>query len=68
MKVPKRTQDIRVEVTRTVFREFASRFWVRKGTIMDGHLDENGNFCHNNLTIYPTHFKILGRFYLRKEK
>jgi len=66
MKLPKRYRDVRIEVTHRVFGELAYRFWIKKGTVMDGCIDKKGNFRHKGITIYPTHFKILGKYYFRK--
>ena len=76
MKLPNRNRDVRIEVTHRVFGEWASRFWINKGTILDGSLDEGGNFVttvsrdfsEKAITIFPTHFKILGKFYFRKAR
>lgn len=76
-KLPKRLKDIRIELTKSMFTEL-NDFWngPKKGTILEGRLDKKGNFRCNwvhpvagrkeQLTIYPTHFKVLGRFYFRK--
>lgn len=70
MKLPKRYQDVRVQITKRVFGELASRYWINKNTVLDGWIDIEGNFRQgqDDLTIFPTHFKILGRFYFRKAK
>ena len=74
MKLPKRDRDVRVEITHRVFGEYRSEYWINKGTILDGTLDDKGNFQvkspskHEYVTVYPTHFKILGKFYFRKSK
>lgn len=72
MKVPERDRDVRVLITKRVFGEYNSSYWVNKGTVLDGEIDENGNFQTTStgdlITIYPTHFKILGKFYFRKSK
>jgi hypothetical protein len=67
-KLPKRMHDVRVVITKTVFTEWARRFWLRKGTVMEGWLDKHGNFQSRKFTIYPTHFKVLGKFYFRKAR
>lgn len=67
-KLPKRWQDVRVIITKTVFTEFAPRFWLRKNTVLDGHFDECGNFISNGMTIYPSHFRVLGKFYFRRAR
>jgi hypothetical protein len=76
---PKRMTDVRVQVLSTLFPEY-NIYWrgPLKGEILDGHLDEEGNFhCHyvnkhsdkeSEVTIYPSHFKILGKFYFRKAR
>jgi hypothetical protein len=68
---------VRVEVTKGLDMELNS-YWrgPKKGTVLDGRLDREGNFhCtwihpraqrKERLTIYPSHFKVLGRFYFRK--
>lgn len=66
MSTPKRYRDTRIEVTRTVFAEYASRYHIKRGKVMDGWIDKKGNFRQGELTIYPTHFKVLGKFYFRK--
>lgn len=74
MKIPERDRDIRIQITKKVFGEYASRYWINKGSIMDGYLDEDDNFVvrtprkHEYTIIYPSHFKILGKFYFRKSK
>lgn len=70
MKLPKRRADVRVIITKTVFAEFASRFWLRKNAVLDGWLDKEGNFRQkkSGLTVYPDYFKVLGKFYFRKAK
>lgn len=80
MKLPKRDRDVRIQITKRVFGEYASRYWINKGTVMDGCLDKDGNFVttapashvdyfsEEEVTIYPSHFKILGKFYFRKSK
>lgn len=65
-KLPKRYGDVRVLITKTVFVEYASRFHLRKNTVLDGRLDDEGNFRKGRLTVYPTHFQVLGKFYFRK--
>jgi hypothetical protein len=76
-KLPKRKHDVRVEVTKTLFPEL-NEFWSgpKKGTILDGRLDKEGNFrtvwfhpvTHKKfwLEIYPSHFKLLGKFFFRR--
>lgn len=79
METPKRRRDVRIMVTKTMFQEF-NQFWSGpdKGTILDGRLDESGNFATRwvhpitkkkfDLTIYPSHYKLLGNFYFRKAR
>lgn len=75
---PKRYQDVRVQITRTVFAEWP-RYQLKKGRVLDGWIDKEGNFRwldkrdarwanegDVNVVIYPTHFKVLGKFYFRK--
>lgn len=78
-KVPNRLHDVRVTITHSMWSNY-NRFWrgPRKGTILDGRLDEEGNFHAKwkspangrafNLTVYPSHFRVLGKFYFRKIK
>lgn len=74
MKLPKRDRDVRVEITHRVFGEYSSLYWINKGTIFDGYLDKAGNFIvvspskHQYTVVYPTHFKVIGKFYFRKSK
>lgn len=67
-KLPKRWHDVRAIITKTVFTEFAPRFWLRKNTVLDGHLDKDKNFISNGMVIYPTHYRVLGKFYFRKAR
>ena len=62
MKMIKRYRDVRIEITQDVFAEFAERFHIKVGEVMDGWLDKEGNFHRKTLTVYSTHFKILGQF------
>lgn len=64
---------MRILVTKIVGPEFNQRFRIaNKGEILDGSIDSDGNFSYKNgerdITIYPSHFKILGKFYYRKDK
>lgn len=67
--LPKRYRDTRVLVTKTVGEEF-NIFWriANQGDILDGWIDKKGNFRRKGIVIYPSHFKILGKFYFRKAK
>lgn len=75
MKLPKRLTDVRVEITKRVFGEYARRYHLNKGTVIDGRIDGEGNFrfkqaeseTHETI-IYPSYYKVIGRFYLRKVK
>ena len=69
MKIPKRYRDVRILVTKTVGAEF-NIYWriANKGDVLDGWIDKKGNFRRKNITIYPTHFKLLGKFFFRKAK
>lgn len=74
---PARNNDVRVVVTKTIGTEY-NIFWRGpfKGEVLDGYLDKDGNFCcqwvnkHSEkefeITIFPSHFKLLGKFYFRK--
>lgn len=66
-KPAKRYRDVRILVTETVGPEY-NEFWriANKDDILDGWIDKKGNFRKKNITIYPSHFKILGKFYFRK--
>lgn len=63
-----RKRDVRVRVTHRVFGEYDSRFHINRGTVIDGWIDGKGNFRRANLTIFPTHFRVIGRFYIHKTK
>ncbi len=69
MSIPKRYRDVRILVTKSVGTEF-NFYWriANKGDILDGWIDRRGNFRRKGITIYPSHFKILGKFYFRKAK
>lgn len=76
-KSPPRRRDVRIMVIKTMFPEF-NQYWKgpKKGTILDGRLDSKGNFTtrwthpvskrKSTLTVYPSHYKLLGKFFFRK--
>ena len=70
MKLPKRKRDVRIVISRTVFTELAPRYHLKKNTVLDGWLDKQGNFRQkkDGLVVYPSHFKVMGKFYFRKAR
>lgn len=68
--------NVRIQVTKTVGEEYNEHWRIAdKGDILDGWIDKKVNFRKKvsgrfigRITIYPTHFKILGKFYFRKSK
>jgi hypothetical protein len=66
-KITKRYRDVRILVTKDVGKEY-NLYWriANKGDILDGWVDKKGNFRRGKITIYPSHFKILGKFLFKK--